>query len=218
MGTRIHKSIGYFIPKDKFSGVIKPKYEKILDDLDYNKDAVIHFNEILKHLICTQKNRISSLFLKEKFDNFVPLEFINMIMDYDDFEGLLFQSPDLYELNRHNNAIDFYEAIKCEDDAIEQMLFKVKYLNCPIYPESKYVYLGGLDTTNCIINFEIGKSFFKSDINLLIKNNNQIKECFAPEQDKIIYMAAKAANIIEENITEVDFCNFVRPAIIQTWG
>lgn len=194
MGIRIHKKIGYFIPTEKFEGIIKSDYKNILENLDYDKDNI--FQKFLREIL-TDEHFIWQYLLKDKSININ--NFISLIYNCDDFHGLLFQSPDLNDLNRHDNNIDYYEnrdlEMSCE--------FKLLYINSPIYPESLYYYNGVPND--------------KLKIGEIVHYYSSTPENLIPCHGSIVYQAAMVANIIE-NITEFEFCKAVRPAIITHWG
>lgn len=226
MGIRIHKDIGCFIEEKNFKGIIKDNFHDILEELDYETSKKQAFQQTMEHLATSRPKRDVMAWYwntqtKGKWDVDV---LIRKMYFYDDFAGLLFRNPDEHKNSRYDDNIDYYESF---DENDEPCLCKIKWLNQPVYPVSGYWYHGGLEeypqhAKNLeYTGWKAGEQItsdhifrFRKDFKSLVLN----EKLFSPQQDSINYMSACAAGLLEDGVTEEQFCKWVRPAIITSWG
>ena len=136
MGIRIHKDIGYYLPKKHFSKVMNKKFRKIMDDEYYLSQEQLESISKELDLIMVELDR-ESIFSKYqmteilKKDKVEFRDFLRNVFDYDTEKGLLFLTPDLAKSCRWDDLIDFYE-----NNTNYQ--FKIQFLKKPIYPLSYY--------------------------------------------------------------------------------
>jgi len=243
MGIRIHKDIGYYLPKKHFSKVMSKKFRKIIDDGSYlsieqleniSKELDLVMTELGNHSVFS-KYQMSEILKKDKVDF---RDFLRNVFDYDTEKGLLFLTPDLAKSCRWDDLIDFYE-----NNTNYQ--FKIQFLKKPIYPLSYYycIETPPLSDDSKSLYAEESKSNPELKKGSIISNDKlhylslmegvsiQDKEAnpwaypaknkpkyFHPEVDIIIFAFARSFKLIKPELIYSDFIQFLEPAIITSWG
>ena len=233
MGIRIKKQIGYFLPNKDVKQLFVTNYKEIMEDLDYEEDQIkFFFNNLFELMRNYQTTHKTDAFMLKYFANdyeemltnkkLSPLDLISQVFFYDDIKGFLFTSKEQSLLSRHDDLIDYYE---------NSVNNKILPLNRPIYPVTGYVYQGGLeekfpklnkydviDGTECSY---LIKTVTEKDIsNSLAKETKKIVKSgfFTPKIEPLIFIVAKAANILKADITEQQFNSHLIPATVSTWS
>lgn len=248
MGSKISKSIGFFVPLDKTEKLFTEKLNEVIDDtfiqFDLIKKMAEEFDSFYK-IMKTEHNfrffssawQIKSLIKQDKIN---ISEFLSSIYFGDDHKGFLFKTPELNKYSKSDDLIDYYENV-------DNPVYKIQYLKTNIYPEMSYVCLKNKSFSSSealeIVREHNGKSIIEkhsfisySDLNFIltadsdkqaIKNRN-IQHLVNPEnpQDKyfhycidpLCYIFAKSTGIIKKDMSYFDFIQYFEPAIITTWN
>jgi len=248
MGTRIGKSMGYFLPKNKMKNFIVDNYEEKFEEFDYDETiddsfyknlcSLVDQYKVEDHFDGSKSNKHMIDFYLKYYDKnkWSPSNLVEKVIDYDDFVGINFLTPTLEKNKRHNDDIDYYEA--------SETLFNVNYFFRPIYPCSGYIYTGGLENNEKVmnyfsklddedtINFKKGCIVDNHDISIILHflngdcpndNHKYAKALKAtgvlhPNVEPFVYLIAKASGILAEQVDEYTFRTTVQPAILTTWG
>ncbi len=214
MGIRISKSIGYLVSTENCKRIFTPDFKLKLESLDYEDEVIAKFwedfsIEMKKHC---RIDFISQLYLESKKQ---PYNFFSEFIFKDKFNGMFFCTLDHHNAKRYDNPIDYYENSKEPKSSI-------KYLNCCIAPISKYKFssrikINGFDTTKFDNAFKLVSTYnaiFSTNLTLeqLVKNGSII-----PELEPEIYCFAKAANILNPDVSKEEFDQICKAAIITDW-
>lgn len=227
MGIRIRKDIGYLMTLETAPKILVPNYADILEDLEEDEQAF--FDRIIKEHESYESEKNSSetmfthiyanMFAKEK----ERLEVYHLIKELymgDDSAGILFRSPELFRASRYDDLIDYYEMSIYAHD--------IKYLNRPIFPTEGYIYTGGLNEEH--FKIQLGAVYDNYRIKYQLLEHLTFKDPddeygnivnsghFVPNVETFVYLAAKAAGILQPHVTELDFNRSVRPMIATYWS
>lgn len=223
MGIRIRKDIGYLMSLDTAQKVLVPNYAEILETLEENEQDF--FNRITTELenYTSEKSKHETMFAHMYANMFAKekLEVYHLIKELymgDDCNGILFRSPELYKASRFDDLIDYYETSIYAHD--------IKYLNRPIFPTEGYIYTGGLNEDH--FNIKLGSVYDNYRIKYELLEHIDFNEDeydtivgsghFVPNVESFVYLAAKAAGILQPHITELDFNCSVRSMIATYWS
>lgn len=245
MGSRIQKKIGFYLSKDKVNLLFLNNYEDIMnEDLHlFNSDLaqqILSDLEEFKNDLNKSAFRIDETYLKmfQKQDLVINIQdLISEVVFYDEFQGILFQTPELHKSNRSNDLMDYYENV----DNIKN---NIQFLKSNIYPYDHFICVQNPVFTEEVLKFLTEEPNEKiPGVGDIVYNNylfdlmnfNQVKDCFQspnpwvyPEDntDKyfhpyisiIIYLIAKRLNILNTNISYSDFSGLLEPVIITSWS
>lgn len=230
MGIRITKEIGYFVSIKDFPEFINSKIYKILESLDQDNEAEESFfkklssemkifdqNSLSQFALNCFTNDYSKAYYEKKLN---PYHLIKEVHFHDTFKGLLFCTMEQYQARRHDDLIDYYEA-----DFNPQ----ITELNRAIYPNKGYIYKGGLKSSE-MKQFEVVSD---RDAEMALRKEGIFYEYvdpkmgskllmdtgfFHPNVENVIYLIAKSAQILENNISHSQFNFKVKPVIISSWS
>lgn len=228
MGIRIRKSIGFWLTQDKMSDFFNPDAQDIIENFSESEteDFIIKIKSEAKKFFSEDKTELMLLDmaleeLKSKKTGLYKL--ISQPFENDD--GVLLSNVEQAQSSRYDDTIDYYEG-PSEND--------IKFLNRPIFPDSGYIYTGGLEEIfqnlkegDIIIDsltryaFIINKQIFADGFD--ITNNREdfvrvMRPYFHPKIDSFIYLLAKASGLLKDGISEREFNLALEPVIITSWS
>ena len=232
MGIRIKKQIGYFLSKKELAFLFVSKYKKIIENLDADDKKEEEFFTSLISMMSEHKNKqgkedvFVAFHLKDEYSKTFKdktiraYQLIGELMFCDTSKGVFICSIEQHEKSRYDDLIDYYE---------NSMTENVKYINRPIYPMTGYVYQGGLtqypnlmkgeilDGTQAWIAIKADSAKQKNDLQ---KHSNEVVKggYFTPSIEPLIYMIAKSAKVLKEDVTKEQFEAVIKPVIATTWG
>lgn len=244
MGIRIHKNIGYYLPKKNIKNILVDNYKDIIDDTDLIDKAIFEKMSIELTQFTKNFDHISFIYPQIKLKDFIEdnvglniLNFISTVYDYDTFKGVLFLTPELAKESRYDNLIDYYENNQTP-------VFKLKLLKQPLYPDNYYFCTKVPELTQNALEvfakenpkkptLEIGDIVSPDKLRYLMIYNNadytnktnvwaypkdKSEKYFHPYVNIIIYIFAKTLGILKPQVSYLDFSKELEPAIINSWG
>lgn len=248
MGSKISKSIGYFIPSDKAELLFSDKLDDVIDDMFISNSIIQQMNlefETFQDLIKHEHNfrfiysrfEMKALMQKEKV---AVSEFLSTIYHFDDHKGFLFKTPELNKYGKSDDLIDYYENV-------DNPVYKIQYLKTNIYPQIAYVcvkdksfeteearelaqdYNGSaIIKKNNFISFSDLQNILIADGDKQTMSTRNIQHLVEPAStqnkhfhyciDPLCYIFAKCTGIISKDMSYYDFIQHAEPAIITTWN
>jgi len=248
MGSKISKSIGYFVPSDKAELLFSDTLDDVIDDMFIPNSIIQQMNlefETFQDLIKDEHNfrfissrfEMKALMQKEKV---AVSEFLSTIYHFDDHKGFLFKTPELNKYGKSDDLIDYYENV-------DNPVYKIQYLKTNIYPQVAYVcvkdksfeaieacelaveYNGNpIIKKNNFISFSDLQNILVEDGDKQAMSTRSIQHLVEPvlEKDKyfhycidpLCYIFAKCTGIISKDMSYFDFIQYAEPAIITTWN
>lgn len=232
MGIRIKKEIGYFLSTKELKPLFVRNYKEIIENLDAEDEREEEFFLNLFSMMENHKDKrgekdaFMAFYLKDQYKEAFSAkkirayQLIGEMMFYDTPKGVFICSTEQHETSRYDDLIDYYE---------NSITDNIKYLNRPIYPMTGYVYQGGLTKYPNLLKGEIldGTAVWlavKAD-GARQKNDPEkhAKEIvkggyFTPVIEPLIYMIAKSANILKDDVTKEQFEAVIKPVIATTWS
>lgn len=238
MGIRINKDIGYFLPSEDIDKILVSNYQEILENLDSEDGEEEVFFKKLIHSLENSEDSIDKIILaksyQDKFDK-KDLQYFHLVNEPlfgDDTNGVLFRTQDHYKNSRHDDLIDYYESEENLDNSIN-------YLYKAIYPTQGFIYKGGITDEKILADFDkynkplkISDSYDYFYVKIILNQlgfklddvaEGQVSKAivesglFYPKVDSVLYLTAKAANILKPDITKEIFDATVKPAILTYW-
>lgn len=244
MGIRIHKNIGYYLPKKNVKNILVKNYQDILDEFDLLDKAIFEKMSIEMTQFTKEFDHISFIYPQIQLNEFIKdnvelniLQFISTVYDYDTFKGVLFLTPELAKESRYDNLIDYYENNGTP-------VFKLKLLKQPIYPDNYYFCTKVPELTKNALEvfaqenpkkpiLEVGdiissdklrylmiynKADYKNQTNAWAYPKDMSEKYFHPYVNIITYICAKTLGILKPEVSYCDFAKQLEPAIINSWG
>lgn len=232
MGIRIKKQIGYFISNKELKSIFVNDYKDVIESLDSEEEKEEEFFAHLFSMMTNHKDKLGkidgfmSVYMKGEYEKAFKnkglhaYELIGQMMFYDDSKGVFICSMEQHKTSRYDDLIDYYE---------NSIVDNIRYINRPIYPMTGYVYQGGLTKYPKLIKGETlsgveawvaiktdgarQKSDPQKHANEIVKGGY-----FTPSIEPLVYMIAKSAKVLKENITKEHFEAVIKPVIATTWG
>lgn len=242
MGIRVHKNIGYFLHKKNIKHILVPDYDEILDDFD-NDQIFLEKMQKEFYLYTAQHPSLSLTYAKFQLQHLEKnkhsiIEFINTIYHYDDFKGIMFQTPDLRKSSHYDDLIDYYENV-------DKPNFRIRLLKQSIYPDNYYICLKvpplNKDSLEVYAEenvkkpvLEVGDLVSSDKLHYLMlyegyqHNHDRInawaypelngEKYFHPYVNLLSYLAAKITGVLKPDISFIEFSQYLEPAIVTYWG
>lgn len=244
MGIRVHKDIGYYLPKKHISKLLVKDYDDVIDDNytltpDLIERVIARVEQLGKEY--PQVDVVFAIVqLKDlcKEKHICADNFVSIIHCYDTFKGVLFRTPNLKSYCRFDDLIDYYEEVK-------NAKFKVKYLKQAIYPNNFYVCLdvppvsdvSSLRFTNRHYShapLAPGHMLMSDEMRMLMLENGVKCEFdkpngwvypekghakyFHPYVDVMTYAFAQEIGLLKDGVSYLDFIQCLEPAMLTHWG
>lgn len=224
MGIRVKKDIGYLLDIKDFSKILVGNYSEILENLDYEDEVVEQFwNSFKKQMSSPNQEQINQILNKlalkqysvlRKDKKITPLTLLDQAYFGDEIIGMLLRTSSHIKYSRYDDLIDYYEN-PLEDN--------IQYIKKPIYPMDQYIYKGGLDHQENTL--EQYKTYSSSEcrhsaglVNPDWNDDVLSSGAFHPQIEREIYFMMKAANILKEDVSEMDLYFHLEPVILTYWS
>lgn len=195
MSLKINKKIGYFIKNSSFKEVLNVSIEDIRDiRLDMEKLMFFLKKECEKSdfdLFMVKQQILNSHFVISE-GKLILSELIKPISAGGSNSGLFLQDLILYERNRYNDLIDYYDEVYIKKNKKNKN--KIFYIDHPLYPHDFWIE----NKTGKKVKFNL--NCVQSD--LLFKKEKLIS-IGVPEE---LYFILKFAKIIKENVSYKRVC------------
>lgn len=242
MGTRIVKYIGYHLNTNKIKDILVYNFKEILEDYDYNQNKEVEaFRERLNNLVndynkqSKLKNDLQHILMSYHMNDMPdlsPNQLIVELLNFDTEHGILFLTPELLKKKRFDDLIDYYENVN-------DINFKSQLLNSAIYPLNGWIYSKEIDDfvpddfkeEFNKLNLKVGDVVTSDNMHwLMVYYYGKTKDgvdyfmdikkttFFHPNIDPLVFLIAKAAGVLKEDVSELMFNTAVEPSIVSVWG
>lgn len=234
-----NEQLGFTYARIQLKNLLKDKQKTIIFNAGIDKAIVdLELAEQSNNALDFSETKENLLDMKKNEDVLVFNDFVTTIHDYDEFEGVMFKTPELAKASRFDDLIDYYEEV---DDPT----YKIKLLKQSMYPDNYYVCVKVPELTEGALEYfqhdnprkpvlEVGDLITSDKLHYLmlyqgVKSqhdrvktwaypNKKAEKYFHPYINVITYVVAKASGLLKKDVNYVEFAQYLEPAIITNWG